>query len=359
MQMELAENVDEKQSSYMKPGTTNPKYRDSLHSVNDMAKAKSRVYMRIFAYVTCCGLLLLVGGGTFFIYESLVIDKLPEKEVKPDDTLVLGRSAPAPAAYLMDDNANYSKEFQIVAFAFIGVGIVLFVIGAPLATQFYRRYRGAKDSERSPIIDPLSKKDKSKSKIYNPQKQKEPIEQTAESSSTTQTSKKARIFRGKRKTKLGWMHKSRKSFSQEGFRFAAHRHPSMNQITIDSSGFLDRRISENSSGGSDDDIPEVKDSPKMRPKSPGFMGFVSRIFQRNTVKEGDFEHRKLENIPGSSREKSTSGTYEETSNVTTKKHDMDAASDRSNERNTYGVNQSYDPSKDFATDNDGLYNLQD
>lgn len=361
--MELAESVGGKTPSYMKPETFDPKFGDSTYLGTDMAKSRLRGYMRTFGYMMFCGLLLLIGGGTFFIYESFVINQLPTSD-QPGSSVPSGRSAPAPDAYLVKDKIHYSKEFQIIAFVFIGVGAILFVIGAPLATQFYRRYKYTKDSERSPILDPLDKKKESKSKTVNALNQPESSNQTLDSCSSASTSKKKKIYRGKRKSKGGWMYKSKKNFAQEGFRFAAHRHPSMNQITIDSSGFFDRRISENSSEGSDDNIPEISDSPRMTPKSPSFMNFISKIFGRNDKEKDSFKHTKMEDNIDSPIERNFDETYEEIDVGSPGSSgegilDNRFTSETTNDRSTYGVNPSFESGQDFPSKNDGLYNLQE
>ena len=51
-----------------------PRFVNSRYMMTDLGKTRLKGYLRTFTYMSVCGALFILGGGVFFIHESLTME---------------------------------------------------------------------------------------------------------------------------------------------------------------------------------------------------------------------------------------------------------------------------------------------
>lgn len=170
-------------------------------------RQRSKSHMKSFAYMTICGLTLIIGGGTFFLYESIITGQnhrslstaSNEDELTEDQNMDMEK-----------DDKIYAGEFKYAAISFVSVGCLLLLLGTPLAYTHYRRmtYLSMIEDE-SPIRKKINHSNKRNLKTELPDNEK-------------------KLYSPK---SLSWFWQ--KKATGDEFRLGINHHPSFNLVPIE------------------------------------------------------------------------------------------------------------------------------
>ncbi|XP_078492659.1 uncharacterized protein LOC100183878 isoform X2 [Ciona intestinalis] len=233
-----------------------PKFEDSTYLMTGHARSRLKGYLRTFAYMITCGLVLVIGGGAFFIHESVAMknhkhsnswegkvthQRSSEGSSNTSSTKNVNRTAPKDYEAIF--TASYAKELKIVGFIFLGVGTLFVLIGSPLAYQFWKRYQRAKEIERCPMLNQKYQDQLNKDYYGSPQRAGL-IDKQSEDTDEAKPSEYINSPIKAKPKKCFWDFRRQRSVNEDSFRIAAHHHPSFNLVPIESLATLGREVTD-------------------------------------------------------------------------------------------------------------------
>jgi len=141
-------------------------------------KQRSKSHMKSYTCMAICGLALIIGGGSFFLYESIITEEDHKSSMDSNFYELTEKQNEE----LRKDDEVYAGEFRYAAISFVSVGALLFLVGTLMACTQYKRiaYLSVSDNQ-SPIMKrsfPNGKQDpdrmpkaqlpKNEKKLYSP-----------------------------------------------------------------------------------------------------------------------------------------------------------------------------------------------
>ncbi|XP_076825772.1 uncharacterized protein LOC143471250 isoform X1 [Clavelina lepadiformis] len=227
------------------------RFGEGKYLMTDFAKYRLRGYLRTFLYMSGCGLFLILGGAIFFLHEGATMQTHRRQEQYKEDVAKSYKmkqssqnmSSTETSRRAEKQSTTYARELRLVGFVFLGVGALLLVIGIPLAYQFWKRYKAAKEIERLPMLDPTYHEQLKKAYTRGHKDRKKVKKQKSDEKQPTTGDRSNSDDRSQTRSPCGgkfWLFGRQRGVTAEGFRIASHHHPSFNLVPIEGLAALTR-----------------------------------------------------------------------------------------------------------------------